>query len=395
MSQLKILFHLSGSIACFKACEAISRLVQMGHHLQCIASPAALQFVGTATLEGLTGRRVRTAVFEDGSMMDHIALSRWADMLVICPASACTVSRLANGLADDLLGTVFLALPPDRRRILFPAMNSQMLEHPLTQRALKQLTSLGVEVMATGEGRLACGETGSGRLLEADAIVDAIIGSRKRRVVITAGGTREPLDSVRCITNGSSGRTAAAIADAFARRGDKVTYLHAEGAVLPSCSVRRIDFTTSADLQEVLFEELADPAVDILIHSAAVSDFQVAGVSERGVPVGERRKLRSGVGLTVELQPAPKLIGQVRARAANPRLKVVAFKLTSGASPHERLEAVRRLSSEADPDLVVHNDLSEIDGENHLSTLYRIGSCLVACKTKSELANALAGGEWL
>lgn len=395
MSPLKILFQLSGSIACFKACDAISKLVQLGHEVQCVATHGALEFVGTATLEGLTGRRVMTEVFEKGEMMDHISLTRWADIIVTCPASANSINRLAAGLGDDLLGSLFLASPKGKRHLLFPSMNKEMLSHPIVERSLRTLSDLGVQVMPTGQGALACGERGGGRLLEVPEIIQAILGSKGRRILITAGGTREAIDEVRSICNMSSGQTAARIAEAFARSGDQVTYVHAATSALPDCPVESRPFDSVSDLQAQLKDTLGAEHYDIVIHAAAVSDYTIEEVSQDGKAVSDRRKLDSGGKLLLALAPAPKLVQSLRKISKNPGVKIVAFKLTSHASPEERGQAVEKLESAAKPDLIVHNDLTEVTPDSHVCTLYKQGKIVLRCHSKKQLGTALASGEHL
>lgn len=168
----RLLFALTGSIACYKACHAISRLVQAGVEIQTIATPAALRFIGPATLEGLTGRAPFTDLWENGRAMDHIELARWADLALVCPATANTVARLAAGLADDPIGTLFLAWELKKKPWwIAPAMNHAMLAHPATTANLQKLAAHGVRVLPTGEGAQACGETGAGRLLEPEDLV--------------------------------------------------------------------------------------------------------------------------------------------------------------------------------------------------------------------------------
>lgn len=168
----RLLFALTGSIACYKACHALSRLAQAGVEIQTIATPAALRFIGPATLEGLTGRPPFTDLWEKGRAMDHIELARWADLALVCPATANTVARLAAGLADDPIGTLFLAWELRKKPWwIAPAMNHAMLAHPVTAGNLQKLAALGVRILPTGEGPQACGETGAGRLLEPDDLV--------------------------------------------------------------------------------------------------------------------------------------------------------------------------------------------------------------------------------
>src|SRR5688572_23473467 len=166
-----VLFQLSGSIAAYKACQVVSRLTQAGCEVQTVATDGALQFVGPATLEGLTGRPVASDTFAAGTHMDHIHLVRWADLIVLCPATANTINRLAAGIADDLVGTMFLAHDFTKPYLVVPAMNAAMYDHPATSAALDRLRQWGVEVLEPGAGSLACGEIGPGRLAEPEAVL--------------------------------------------------------------------------------------------------------------------------------------------------------------------------------------------------------------------------------
>jgi phosphopantothenoylcysteine decarboxylase len=176
MPKPRLLFLLSGSISCYKACFAISRIVQAGIEVRTVATPAALQFVGKATLEGLTGQPVFTDLWQEGRAMDHIDLARWADLAVVAPATANTINRLAAGLADDPVGALFLAWElPKKPWWIAPAMNVAMLNHSLTRASLKKLSDIGVRVLDTGSGTLACGEEGAGRLLEPEQLVTDVL----------------------------------------------------------------------------------------------------------------------------------------------------------------------------------------------------------------------------
>lgn len=166
MSKSKVLFGLSGSIAAYKACQVISRLAQAGYEVQTVATRGALQFVGKATLEGLSGRPAFADLYEEGAMMDHIHHARWADAAVLCPASASTIGRLANGIADDPVGALFLAWDFQKPYWIAPAMNASMLAHPAVQANLAKLREYGAIVLPTDAGNQACGEVGDGRLLD-------------------------------------------------------------------------------------------------------------------------------------------------------------------------------------------------------------------------------------
>jgi phosphopantothenoylcysteine decarboxylase/phosphopantothenate--cysteine ligase len=180
MSKGKILFQLSGSIAGYKACFVISRLVQEGYEVQTVATANAQKFIGAATLEGLTSKAVLTDTFEPGRNMDHINLAKWADLAVLCPATASSINRLASGIAEDVVGSLFLAYDlRTKPYLVFPAMNRQMLAHPATQTSLQRLKDWGVRVMPTDHGHQACGDVGMGRLLEPNQIFEQIVSQLK------------------------------------------------------------------------------------------------------------------------------------------------------------------------------------------------------------------------
>ena len=168
---MKLLFKLSGSIAAYKACMVISRLVQDGWEVQTIASPSALQFIGTATLEGLTGKTVITSLYQEGQQMDHIHLNRWADAVILCPATASTINAYAAGTGDNLLTSFFLAHDFSKPYFIAPAMNRAMIAHPATRHSLAKLKEWGVQMIEGAAGHQACGEIGMGRMAEPDEII--------------------------------------------------------------------------------------------------------------------------------------------------------------------------------------------------------------------------------
>lgn len=406
-AKRKILFQLSGSIACFKACQLLSRLVKEGFDVEVVATKAALNFVGTATLEGLTGKRVHVDTFADGEYMNHIHLERWADVLLLCPATANTINKLAGGVGDDLLSTLFLAHDFKKPYLIAPAMNEKMLQHPATQASLQKLAGWGVTVLPSGRGELACGESGDGRLLEPDELwahlntslngltspgstVDSKVS--RRHVLVTAGGTREPIDQVRALTNLSTGRTGVAIAESFASAGFDVTLLRASDVKFESAAVRSAPFVTYNDLSELLQTELSSKSYDIVIHAAAVGDYALerigSGASTGGAAHG---KIESDDDLVLHLRKTAKLVDRLRTFSKNPKLQVVAFKLTSSAHASERENAVTKLISHAKPDFVVLNDASEVSSSRHVARLYDAHELreVAHTETKLELAEAL------
>ncbi len=166
---------LTGSIACFKACELISQLVQKGFKVKTVASRSALQFIGPATLEGLTGEAVQVDNYEHGKMMNHIDLARWADLILVCPATANSINSMATGAGGDMITDIFLSNNFQKPFWVAPAMNTQMLAHPATQESIKKLKTWGTEILDTDAGNLACGEQGSGRLLAPAIILEKIL----------------------------------------------------------------------------------------------------------------------------------------------------------------------------------------------------------------------------
>jgi phosphopantothenoylcysteine decarboxylase/phosphopantothenate--cysteine ligase len=380
MSKGKILFQLTGSIACFKACQLLSQLVQAGYEVEIAASKAALSFVGEATLEGLTGRAVHSEVFSNGEYMNHVHLIRWADAVVLCPATANTINKMAAGVGDDLISTMFLAHDFKKPYLVAPAMNDRMLSHPATQNSIATLHRWGIRILPTESGALACGDNGGGRLLEPSLIFSEIQGVLdggikvqrvdQMRVLVTAGGTSEPIDGVRSITNFSTGHTGASIAEHLAADGHQVTLLRAKDSFQPRQDfhgLRERTFVTFKDLEVALKEELSQSGYDVIYHAAAVSDFSVAEVAGRGAT----GKIESCNNVVLTLQPNPKLVDSLRGLSRNPRIKIVAFKLTNTTDIEARREAVHRLATHARPDFIVHNDLSEIHAADGGSAQHR------------------------
>jgi len=396
MSRSNILFIFTGSIAAYKACEVVSQLVQRGHAVRCVATAAALKFIGPATLEGLTGSPVLTDLFENGRALDHIALTRWADLVIVCPATANTINRFAAGLADDLAGALFLAHDRAKPWLIAPAMNPAMWTHPATGEAVAKLQSWGVRFVAVGEGRTACGENGEGRLAEPAAVLTAIEAAlarpaKKLRVLVTAGGTAEPVDGVRVLTNTSTGATGAGIATQLARAGHEVVLLRARSAIPADGPCREETFVTFAELDAALRRLLGTECFDAVIHAAAVSDYGVDSIVDAGgvVPAGVNGKIESGRAPLLRLLLHPKLVDGLRALSPGP-LTVVAFKLTHGADRGHAEAAVRKLFAHSGADYVVHNDLAAraADGTFPANIHQRDGR-VITCPDRRALADAL------
>lgn len=396
MSGSNLLVIVTGSIAAYKACEVVSQLVQRGHRVRCVATPAALRFIGPATLEGLTAAPVLSDAFAPGVAREHINLTRWADAVLVCPATANTLNRFAAGLGDDLAGSLFLAQDRTKPWIMAPAMNPAMWSHPATVAAVATLRAWGARFVDPAAGRTACGETGEGRLADPAAIVAAVEAvlarpGRRLRVLVTAGGTAEPVDGVRVLTNTSTGATGALLATRLARAGHEVVLLRAQGAVPAGGPVREETFVTFAQLESGLRQLLAPGCFDAVIHAAAVSDYHVACVVQVDASAGiPRGKLPSGGAPVLRLRPNPRLVDQLRGWTDAP-FALVAFKLTHGVEAAEAEAAVQRLFAHSGADFVVHNDLSarRADGTFPADILRRDGTLVAHCPDRSSLADEL------
>lgn len=366
-NQRKILLLMSGSIAAYKTCQLISKLVQNHFQVQVACTPSTFQFVGAATLEGLTGKPVLSDTFTQGQMMSHIHLIRDADLILAAPATASLINRMAAGIGDDLPTTLFLAHDFQKPFLVAPAMNTKMYLHPTTQKSLRSLSEMGVRILEAASGVLACGETGLGRLLEPDLLFNEItktLKPRTQKILITAGGTQEAIDDVRVISNKSTGRTGYKLAEYFYQQGADVFLLHAENAQIPDfMPFKHASFRNYSDLQQALQKELGEKSYSHVLHAAAVSDYSIDNISSRGQNLTES-KLPSGHHLQLNLKPNPKIIEQIRSYSRNPDIKVVGFKLTSHANVEEIKTAVAKVLNHSD--WVIHNDIEDIDPSKNL-----------------------------
>jgi phosphopantothenoylcysteine decarboxylase / phosphopantothenate---cysteine ligase len=401
----RILLGVSGGIAAYKAVELVRLATAAGHSVRVIQTPASLNFVGRATFEGVTGAPVLVEEFEsdpargafpgdaesDHSPISHLELVARADVFVIAPASANTLAKLATGLADNLLTSA--ALAGTAPLVLAPAMNSRMYEHPATRRNLELLRSRGARVVDPGTGRLASrGEWGVGRLAEPAeilaAVEEAIPGGEYTphsldglRVLVTAGGTREPIDSVRFIGNRSSGRMGLALAEEAARRGADVTLIAANMTIQPPADVKTVTVETTGELDVAVRERFSD--ADVLIMAAAPADFRPAE------PVEDKLR-REGGPVTLELEATEDIVGGVAAgRRADQT--VVGFAAEHGEGAVERGRA--KLSRKG-LDAVVVNDISRGDigfdsAENEVTIVLAEGEREVGRRPKPEVAAAI------
>ena len=298
----RIVLGLTGGIACFKAAELCRSLVKAGAQVQVVMTEAAAQFITPVTMQALSGQAVYTSQWDarEGNNMAHINLSREADAILVAPASADFMAKLIHGKADELLSLMCLARPLQKvPLILAPAMNREMWAHPATQRNVAQLKADGAHVLDVGQGDQACGETGDGRMLEAEEIVEELraFWTPKvlacRQVLITAGPTYEAIDPVRGITNLSSGKMGFAIARAAQHAGAKVTLVAGPVSLPTPRGVLRVDVRSALQMQDAVNQ--AATHANVFIAAAAVADWRPASAADQKIK-------KDGSGETPELR---------------------------------------------------------------------------------------------
>ncbi len=319
LANRKIVLGVTGGIAAYKACELVRRLRAEGAQVQAVMTRAAQHFVGAATLQALTGRPVFDDLWDArvGDGMAHIALSRDADAILVAPASANFMARVAQGLCDDLLSTLVLARRAEQCRLLLaPAMNVEMWEQAATQRNAARLRADGVLLLGPAQGEQACGETGAGRMLEPGEIVDDLIAAFQvqclagRHVLVTAGPTFEPIDPVRGITNRSTGKMGYALARAAREAGAGVTLVSGPTVLPAPRGVERLMVDSAAQMLEQVLARV--DAADVFVSVAAVADWRVGGASavklkKSGAPPALQLIDNPDILATVAALPSPPL----------------------------------------------------------------------------------------
>jgi phosphopantothenoylcysteine decarboxylase / phosphopantothenate---cysteine ligase len=311
-----ILLGVTGGVAAFKACTLARELQRRGASVQVVMTDAATRFIGTATFQALTGRKVFTDQWDAGidNNMAHIELVRAADLVVVAPATADFMAKLAHGFADDLLSALCLAR--DCPLAVAPAMNRQMWQHPATQRNARQLVADGIELYGPEAGEQACGETGLGRMLEPGQLVECVTASfapkllAGRSILVTAGPTYEPIDPVRGITNLSSGKMGYAIARACRHAGADVVLVSGPTALPAPEGVRRVDVRTAQEMLAAVEAEVNGR--DAFVSVAAVADWRIANASSR------KLKKTDGHAPALEFTQNPDILATIAARPGAP-----------------------------------------------------------------------------
>ena len=311
----RILLGLTGGIAAYKAAELVRLLTQAGAEVRVVMTAAACRFIAPVTLQALSGNPVHGDLWDPSipNNMAHIELSRGCDAIVVAPASADFLAKLAHGLCDDLLSTLCVAR--ECPLLVAPAMNVQMWGNAATRRNVQQLAADGVAVLGPASGDQACGEVGMGRMLEAEELLEEIEAFFQpkllagKRVLITAGPTFEPIDTVRGITNTSSGKMGYAVARAARDAGAAVTLVSGPTALAAPRGMERVDVSTAQQMHDAVMVRVAK--TDVFIGVAAVADYRPKEA--------KRHKLKKGTGeMTLELTPNPDILGTVAARKKAP-----------------------------------------------------------------------------
>ncbi|OYY74667.1 MAG: bifunctional 4'-phosphopantothenoylcysteine decarboxylase/phosphopantothenoylcysteine synthetase [Gammaproteobacteria bacterium 28-57-27] len=390
LQHKNILLGISGGIASYKACELVRRLRDAGAEVRVVMTDNATRFITPLTLQALSGHPVRVSLWDENheAAMGHIELARWADAILIAPASADVMARLAAGMADDLLTTLCLA--SEAPMLLAPAMNRIMWAHPATQANAQTLHQRGASILGPAAGSQACGETGEGRMLEAVDLVKQLadvlacrVDKRSastlhgKRVVITAGATREAIDPVRFISNRSSGRMGYAVAEAARDAGAEVVLISGVTHLPTPPGIRRIDVETALQMRTAVLQAMP---CDIFIATAAVADYRPAD------PATQKIKKHADT-LSIELIKNPDILSEVAALERRP------FSVGFAAETEHLLEHARDKLQRKNLDLIAANRVGEglaFDQlDNALSVLWADGQIELAHTDKSTLARQL------
>ena len=381
----RILIGVTGGIAAYKSAELVRRLRERGAEVQVVMTEAATAFITPLTLQALSGRAVRTGLMDPQAeaAMSHIELARWADCIVIAPASADFIARLAHGLADDLLSTVCLA--SEAPLVVAPAMNRVMWQHPATQANCATLAARGVRLLGPAAGEQACGEVGSGRMLEPMALVEALnvtppaVDLRGLTVLVTAGPTREPLDPVRFLSNRSSGKMGYAVAEAARDAGADVVLVSGPVHLAAPAGVTCLRVETAEAMRAAVLQHIA--AADLFIATAAVADYRPA------LRAADKIK-KNGEPLTLSLEPTPDILAEVAGRPDRPFTVGFAAETERVA---EYAEAKRRRKN---LDMIAANQVDDRglgfdSDDNALTVFWEGGSLALPRQPKRALASAL------
>jgi phosphopantothenoylcysteine decarboxylase / phosphopantothenate---cysteine ligase len=382
---MKILLGIGGGIAAYKSAELARLLRERGHEVQVIMTSAAIEFIRPLTFAALTGRKVLTDLFAVEEAIEHISVAQQHELLIIAPATADLMAKLANGLADDFLSTLYLAFTGPV--VVGPAMNVNMWEHPATQANLEKLVQRGHRIVGPGQGYLACGMTGTGRMAEPEEMADAIEREREKRrdlggetVLVTAGPTQEPLDPVRFLSNRSSGKMGYALAEAAVARGARVILISGPVHLPPPRGVELIAVHTAQEMRDKVFENLE--TAGIVVKAAAVADFHVSRVPDQKIK-------KTAARVSLELDPTPDILAEL-GRKKGDRL-LIGF----AAETQDLQQEARRKLESKNCDMVVANLVGRAESgfesdHNEVVLVMRSGEVLpLARASKREIAERI------
>lgn len=385
---MNIVLGVSGGIAAYKTPELVRRLRDAGADVRVILTPNAARFVSPLSLAAVSGHGVIVDQWGDSGHggVDHIELARWSSLLLVAPATANVLAKLAVGIADDALTTYALA---HRGRVLVaPAMNTHMLAHPTVTRNIDILLGRGVTIIEPVNGLLACGEEGAGKMPDVPQLVEAVLAAEAkqdlvgRKVLVTAGPTREPIDPVRYISNRSSGKMGYAIAEAASRRGADVTLVSGPVSLSVPAGVTVVRVTTAAEMHGAVIASAA--SMDVVIKAAAVADFAPSTVADRKI-----KKSEDSDSLTLTLRKNPDILADVA--KVSPRPFIVAFAAETNDVEENAREKLQRKGA----DLIVANDVADStigfdSNDNEVLVISRDGSVARIPKASKEtVANRL------
>jgi phosphopantothenoylcysteine decarboxylase/phosphopantothenate--cysteine ligase len=382
----RILLGVTAGIAAYKAAELARRLIKGGAEVQVAMTESARHFVGPATFQALTGRPVRDSLWDAQAeaAMGHIELARWPDAIVVAPATADFLARLAHGIADDLLTTLCLAT--DRPVLVAPAMNRLMWANAATQANMATLRTRGVRVIGPAAGEQACGETGEGRMSEPDDIAAQVLALLRRgdtlarvRAVVTAGPTREPLDPVRFITNRSSGKQGYALAQALADLGADVTLISGPVHLDTPPGVRRISVESACEMYDATMQTLE--SADLLVGAAAVADYRAGEQATQKIK-------KSSETLSLTLTRNPDIIGDARKKF--PQAFIVGFAAETEKLDEHAADKLQRKRLDMIAANRVGRGLAFDVEDNTLLVLWKDGRCVLGPCSKTEVARDLA-----
>ena len=389
MQSKRIILGVTGGVAAYKTPQLVRDLLAEGAEVAPVVTQGALRFVGAASLQAVSGQRVRQDLWDADAeaAMGHIELARWADAVLIAPATAHAIARLAGGVADDLLTTLWLAT--EAPRFVAPAMNQQMWRHPAVQRNVAQLSADGVTLLGPASGAQACGEVGPGRMLEPGELARAVASHfaprqgalAGRTVLVTAGPTREHIDPVRFISNHSSGKQGYALAHAAAQAGANVTLVSGPVALPAPPGVHRVSVTTAREMLAAV--EQALPGTDIFVGVAAVGDYRPSAPRTRKM----KRAEAGAAPVSLPLTENPDILATV---AAGDTPCVIGF----AAETHDTLANARQKLARKGCHAIIVNDVSQpaigFDSDENAATLVtKDGEVVFPRTTKTALAAQL------